>query len=139
MKRFIQGANRGQSTLSPKWLDDWIEESNPVRAVDAFVNALDLGELGFRDVEPAATTLLTGPVSRVAQVHKHALGALSQEDLLHLIDLNLEIYRVRHALCRVTRWLFASCWRNTCAKYSQFSRPSGPKRATMVRRRSRRS
>ena len=40
-----------------------------------------------------AQTLLTGPVSRVAQVHKHALGALSQEDLLRLIDLNLEIYR----------------------------------------------
>ena len=55
MKRFMQGADRGQSTLLPECLDDWVEESNPVRAVDAFVNALDLGQLGFRDVEPAAT------------------------------------------------------------------------------------
>lgn len=55
MKRFIQGADRSQSTLLPECLDDWVEESNPVRAVDAFVNALDLAELGFKDVEPAAT------------------------------------------------------------------------------------
>jgi transposase len=55
MKRFIQGADRGQSMLLPECLDDWVEESNPVRAVDAFVDALDLAELGFRDVEPAAT------------------------------------------------------------------------------------
>src|SRR4051812_39636064 len=55
MKRFIEGADRGQSTLLPDCLDDWVDESNPVRAVDAFVDALDLTELGFADVEPAAT------------------------------------------------------------------------------------
>src|SRR5215831_14169661 len=55
MKRFIKGADRGQSTLLPECLDDWVEESDTVRAVDAFVDALDLAELGFKDVEPAAT------------------------------------------------------------------------------------
>jgi len=55
MKRFIEGADRSQSTLLPECLDDWVDESNPVRAVDAFVDALDLAELGFDDVEPAAT------------------------------------------------------------------------------------
>ena len=55
MKRFIEGADRGQSTLLPECLDDWVDESNPVRAVDAFVDALDLAELGFDDAEPAAT------------------------------------------------------------------------------------
>ena len=55
MKRFIEGADRSQSTLLPECLDDWVDESNPVRAVDAFVDALDLAELGFADVEPAAT------------------------------------------------------------------------------------
>ena len=39
------------------------------------------------------------------------------------IDFNLEIYRERHAPCRVTRWFFASCWRNTCANYSEQSAP----------------
>ena len=55
MKRFIEGADRSQSTLLPECLDDWVDESNPVRAVDAFVDALDLAELGFEDIEPAAT------------------------------------------------------------------------------------
>jgi transposase len=55
MKRFVAGADRGQSTLLPECLDDFIDESNPVRAIDAFVDALDLAELGFSGVEPAAT------------------------------------------------------------------------------------
>ena len=55
MKRFVAGADRGQRTLLPKCLDDFIDESNPVRVVGAFVAALDLGELGFDGVEPAAT------------------------------------------------------------------------------------
>lgn len=54
MKRFIEGAERHQSTLLPECLEDWIAEDNPVRAVDAFVDGLDLLELGFT-VEPAAT------------------------------------------------------------------------------------
>jgi transposase len=55
MKRFVEGADRGQSTLLPECLDDWIDEENPVRVIDAFVDALDLAGLGFDGVEPAAT------------------------------------------------------------------------------------
>ena len=55
MKRFIEGADRAQSTLLPECLDDFIDESNPVRAIDAFVDALDLGKLGFDGVVPEAT------------------------------------------------------------------------------------
>ena len=55
MAAFVQGAARGQTTLLPECLDDWVDESNPVRAVDVFVDALDLRELGFDGVNPAAT------------------------------------------------------------------------------------
>ena len=55
MKRFVEGADRGQSTLFPECLDDWIDENNPVRVIDAFVDTLDLGELAFEGVEPAET------------------------------------------------------------------------------------
>ena len=47
MKRFIEGADRDQSTLFPERLDDFIAENNAVRVVEAFIEALDLGELGF--------------------------------------------------------------------------------------------
>ena len=55
MNRFIEGADRAQSTLLPECLDDWVDESNPVRVVDAFVETLDLGKMGFEDIEPSAT------------------------------------------------------------------------------------
>ena len=55
MKRFVEGADRGQSTLLPECLEDWIDEENPVHAIDAFVDALNLKELGFDGVDPAAT------------------------------------------------------------------------------------
>jgi transposase len=49
------GIDRGQSTLLPECLDDYIDESNPVRVIDALVDALDLGELGFDGAVPEAT------------------------------------------------------------------------------------
>jgi transposase/CheY-like chemotaxis protein len=55
MKRFIEGETRKQATLLPEYLDDYITEDNPVRAVEAFIDELDLLELGFSGVEPAAT------------------------------------------------------------------------------------
>ena len=55
MRRFVEGADRGQTTLLPECLGDWVEESNPVRAVDVFVEALDLTDLGFDGVQPLAT------------------------------------------------------------------------------------
>lgn len=55
MGRFIAGVDRTQTTLFPPCMDDWIDEENPVRAVDVFVDALDLGDLGFEGVAPAST------------------------------------------------------------------------------------
>src|SRR6516165_6245355 len=55
MQGFVAGADRGQSTLLPECLDDFIDEDNPVRVIDAFVDTLDLAELGFGGMEPAAT------------------------------------------------------------------------------------
>src|SRR5438876_1152596 len=55
MKRFVEGTDRGQNTLFPECLEDWIHEDNPVRVIDVFVDELDLGELGFGGVDPEAT------------------------------------------------------------------------------------
>ncbi len=51
MKRFVEGIDRGQRTLYPERLEDWIGEDNPVRVIDVFVDELDLGGLGFGRVE----------------------------------------------------------------------------------------
>ena len=55
MARFIEGQDRHQITLLPESLDDFIAEDNAVRVVDAFVNELDLAELGFEGVQAAET------------------------------------------------------------------------------------
>src|SRR5271157_3713383 len=55
MARFVEGMDRGQATLLPECLEDWVDENNPVRAVDVFVEALDLVELGFDGAQPMAT------------------------------------------------------------------------------------
>jgi transposase len=55
MRRFVEGIDRGQATLFPEYLEDWIDENNPVRVIDAFVDKLDLSELGFDGVAPEAT------------------------------------------------------------------------------------
>ena len=55
MKRFVEGEDRRQGVLLPEFLDDYVSEENPVRAIDVFVEALDLGALGFDGVVPEAT------------------------------------------------------------------------------------
>ncbi|MBL0407927.1 hypothetical protein JKG68_28930 [Microvirga aerilata] len=61
MRRFVEGVNRSQTTLFPESLDDWVDENNPVRAIDAFVDALDLRALGFSGVDLARTVRLKWP------------------------------------------------------------------------------
>src|SRR5476651_968757 len=55
MTRFVVGDDRSQSTLFPERLEDYLAEDNPVRAIDVFVDELDLVRLGFAGVEPEVT------------------------------------------------------------------------------------
>jgi len=55
MKRFVTGQARGQATLFPERLEDFVGEDNPVRVIDAFVEQLALREIGFAAVDPKAT------------------------------------------------------------------------------------
>jgi transposase len=55
MAGFVEGSDRSQTTLFPASLEDYIAEDNPVRAVDAFVDGLNLRLLGFTRVDPLDT------------------------------------------------------------------------------------
>ena len=52
MSGFVEGIDRSQSTLFPAELEDYVAEDNLVRAVDAFVEGLDLGKLDFGRFAP---------------------------------------------------------------------------------------
>ena len=54
MRRFVEGIDRGQATLFPECLEDWIDDNNAVQVIDVFVDELDLAALGFDGVAPEA-------------------------------------------------------------------------------------
>ena len=55
MSRFIKTTDRFQSILFPEALDDYIEEENSVRVIEAFIEELDLSQLGFQKTKPQVT------------------------------------------------------------------------------------
>ena len=55
MAGYVEGWNRSQTLLLPECVDDYVDENNPVRVVDAFVDHLDLAKLGFGRATPADT------------------------------------------------------------------------------------
>ncbi|HZB44341.1 MAG TPA: IS5/IS1182 family transposase, partial [Pyrinomonadaceae bacterium] len=55
MMSHIRGVDRLEVLLFPEALDDYIAQDNPVRFIEAFVESLDLVELGFTRATPAAT------------------------------------------------------------------------------------
>ena len=55
MTRYIEGSDRRQAFLLPECLDDYVCEDNPIRVIEAFVDELDLGGLGFERAVPAET------------------------------------------------------------------------------------
>jgi ChaC-like protein len=86
MKRFVEGVDRGQSTLFPECLDDWIGEENPVRVIDVFVDELDLGELGFSGVDPETTGRPSyHPAVVVDRQSPHYAARLSPDDVADVL------------------------------------------------------
>jgi len=55
MKRFIEGISRDQTNLFPPILEDYVDDDNPIRVIDVFVEELDLKTFGFTGVDPAQT------------------------------------------------------------------------------------
>jgi transposase len=50
-RRYKNGLDREQAMLLPPRVDDYVSADNPVRAIDAFVDSLDLAELGFQHAQ----------------------------------------------------------------------------------------
>lgn len=52
---YKQGIDRSQSTLFPAVVDDYVSQDNPVRFIDAYVESLNMAELGFTHAVTAST------------------------------------------------------------------------------------
>ncbi len=47
---YLQGADRYQVILLPDTLDDYVGGDNEVRAIDAFIDSLDISLMGFKPI-----------------------------------------------------------------------------------------
>jgi len=54
-KNYKAGQDRHQSSLLPPSVDEYVSETNPVRAVDAYVATLDLAGLEIENSKPGLT------------------------------------------------------------------------------------
>ena len=52
---YIQGIDRKQSVMFPALVDEYVEENNPVRFIEAYIESLDLGHLGFTHTQTKTT------------------------------------------------------------------------------------
>ena len=52
---FITGEDRNQMILLPDSIDDYVDDNNVVRVIDAYINSLDLAALGFSRSQPNDT------------------------------------------------------------------------------------
>lgn len=50
---YIKGENRSQMTLFADCIEELVAQDNPARAIEAFVMALDVTEMGFTKAQPA--------------------------------------------------------------------------------------
>jgi len=97
MSRFIEEGNRSQGALLPESIDEYVADENPVRVIEAFVEALDLAELGFSGVEPKATgrpayhpatmlkIYLYGYLNRIQSTRRLELEARRNLELMWLV------------------------------------------------------
>lgn len=51
---YIRGDDRDQEQLLPESLDDYVEEDNPVRFIDAFVDSLHMANAALSTAYPCA-------------------------------------------------------------------------------------
>jgi len=53
--RYIEGVNRKRRISFPEYIDDYITDNNPIRVIEAFVDSLNLNELGFKNTDISST------------------------------------------------------------------------------------
>ncbi|MBB2757466.1 transposase [Xanthomonas sp. WHRI 7064] len=93
MKRFVDVVDRSQTLLLPDRGEDYVHQNSPVRLVDAFVDVLDLGELGLKAASRAAGGRPTYHPAALLKIYMY--GYLNRVQSIHRLERdaqrNLEV------------------------------------------------
>ena len=77
-RRYKQGIDRLEFGQLPSRLEDWIDDDNPVRAIDAYVGMLDLAALGFALTVPNPTAAGQPPYPPSALLKLYVYGYVNR-------------------------------------------------------------
>jgi transposase len=128
--RHIQGEDRHQRTLLPDALEDFVDAENPVRVIDAYINSLDMADLGFNH----AVTKETGrkPYDPADLLKLYVYGYLNKVAATRRLEVechrNLEVIwlmsrlRPDHKTIADFRKDNSKAIRATCSTFIQFCR-----------------
>src|SRR6202048_5587432 len=75
---FKTGDSRDQACLLPPRVEDYVEPSNPVRAIESYVCALDLAKLGFRHADRGAEAMGQPPYDPGDLLKLYLYGYINQ-------------------------------------------------------------
>jgi transposase len=75
---FKTGESREQASLLPARVEDYVGADNPVRAIESFVCALDLGKLGFRDADRGVEAMGRPPYDPADLLKLYINGYINQ-------------------------------------------------------------
>jgi len=77
-RTFKSALSREQPNLLPARVEDYVDQSNPVRAIEAYVCALDLEKLGFRHAGPGSAVVGQPPYDPADLLKLYLYGYLNQ-------------------------------------------------------------
>lgn len=77
-RRFKTGESREQASLLPARVEDYVGADNPVRAIESFVCALELGKLGFRYADRGAEAMGQPPYDPADLLKLYLYGYINQ-------------------------------------------------------------
>jgi len=129
----VSGVSRDQGTLFPERLDDLIGADSAVRVIDAYIDHLDLGELGFARMpapEPGRPSYDPGDLLKL-YLYGYMNRLRSSRDLEAACRRNIEVLWLVHRLrpCFKTIAAFRSehgeALRGVCRSFVLFARRAG--------------
>ena len=100
MSRFKSGIDRFQLSLIPTYLDDLIDKNADVRVIDAFVDSLDLVELGFKNSSPSNKGQKVYNPADLLKLYLfgYKSGVRSSRKLMYQAKNNIEFIWLLHGL-----------------------------------------
>ena len=77
-RTFKTGESRHQASLLPPRIEDYVTADNPVRAIESFVCAIDVGKLGFRHADRGAEAMGQPPYDPADLLKLYLYGYINQ-------------------------------------------------------------